>query len=168
MKRSLGVLLALVCALGVAIPAGAVSNTFTARLSGAEEVPANQSKATGKAIFRLSEDGTELSYRLIVANITNVFAAHIHLGPVGENGPVVVSLFGPVPGGGGPTNGVLATGTITAADLTGPLAGQPLSALLDEMSSGNTYVNVHTDDGVAPADTGPGDIPGGEIRGQIR
>jgi hypothetical protein len=27
---------------------------------------------------------------------------------------------------------------------------------------------VHTNDGVAPANTGPGDFPGGEIRGQIR
>jgi hypothetical protein len=27
---------------------------------------------------------------------------------------------------------------------------------------------VHTNDGVAPPDTGPGDFPGGEIRGQIR
>src|SRR5262249_21762909 len=33
---------------------------------------------------------------------------------------------------------------------------------------GNTYVNVHTNDGVPPANTGPGDFPGGEIRGQIR
>ena len=63
---------------------------------------------------------------------------------------------------------MLATGTITAADLVGPLAGQPLSALIEEMPAGNTYVNVHTDDGVAPPNTGPGDFPGGEIRGQIR
>jgi hypothetical protein len=27
---------------------------------------------------------------------------------------------------------------------------------------------VHTNDGVPPTDTGPGDFPGGEIRGQIR
>jgi Zn-finger nucleic acid-binding protein len=38
---------------------------------------------------------------------------------------------------------------------------------LDEMRAGNTYVNVHTSDGVAPINTGPGDFPGGEIRGQI-
>jgi len=29
-------------------------------------------------------------------------------------------------------------------------------------------MNVHTDDGVAPANTGPGDFPGGEIRGQVQ
>ena len=41
-------------------------------------------------------------------------------------------------------------------------------ALVRQMRAGNTYVNVHTDDGVTLPDTGPGDFPGGEIRGQIR
>ncbi|MGH2765044.1 MAG: CHRD domain-containing protein, partial [Actinomycetota bacterium] len=64
-------------------------------------------------------------------------------------------------------DGVLATGTITDEDLVGPLAGQPLSALVEEIEAGNAYVNVHTDDGVGDANTGPGDLPGGEIRGQL-
>ena len=34
-------------------------------------------------------------------------------------------------------------------------------------TSGNAYVNVHTNDGVDPPNTGPGDFPGGEIRGQV-
>jgi hypothetical protein len=62
---------------------------------------------------------------------------------------------------------VVAAGTITAANLTGPLAGQPLSALVDAIEAGNTYVNAHTNDGVAPVTGEPGDIPGGEVRGQI-
>jgi hypothetical protein len=66
------------------------------------------------------------------------------------------------------SNGNIARGTITAANLTGSLAGQPLSALLELMSSGRAYVNVHTNNGVAPAGTGAGDFPSGEIRGQIR
>ena len=70
-------------------------------------------------------------------------------------------LYGPVPPGGGRQTGVLATGTITAADLVGPLTGQPLSALVDAMRAGHAYVNVHTNDGVAPTNTGPGDFPGG-------
>ena len=49
----------------------------------------------------------------------------------------------------------------------GPLAGQPLAELVDQMRAGNAYINVHTNDGVAPINTGPGDFPGGEIRGQI-
>jgi hypothetical protein len=63
---------------------------------------------------------------------------------------------------------VLAEGTITAANLIGPLAGHPLSDLIADMESGGAYVNIHTNDGVAPTNTGPGDFPGGEIRGQIR
>src|SRR5688572_27776581 len=38
----------------------------------------NTSHAVGNAIFQLNEDGTALSYKLIVANIENVFQAHIH------------------------------------------------------------------------------------------
>ena len=137
-------------------------------LSGDEEVPLRDTLARGQAIFQLSDDGNELEYRLIVANIENVVASHIHVGATGVNGPVVAFLFGSVPPGGGRSDGVIATGTITAANLVGPLAGQPLSALIAAMRAGNTYVNVHTDDGVAPTNTGPGDFPGGEVRGQIR
>jgi hypothetical protein len=70
--------------------------------------------------------------------------------------------------GGGRLDGMIAKGEITAANLVGALAGQPLQALIDQINAGNAYVNIHTNDGVAPADTGPGDFPGGEIRGQIR
>jgi hypothetical protein len=48
------------------------------------------------------------------------------------------------------------------------LAGQPLSALIDAMAAGNTYVDIPTNDGVAPPTTGTGDYPGGELRGQIQ
>lgn len=59
-------------------------------------------------------------------------------------------------------------GAFTSANLEGPLEGRSLGALIRQMRAGSTYVNVHTDDGEPPADTGPGDFPGGEIRGQIR
>jgi hypothetical protein len=140
---------------------------FVTHLTGSEEVPARQTRAQGQAIFHLSPDATELTFRLVAANIANVVGAHIHLAPAGANGDVVVNLL-PVPPGAGRFGGVLAAGTITAADLVGPLAGQPLSALVEAMAAGDTYVNVHTDDGVPPPDTGPGDFPGGEIRGQVR
>ena len=140
---------------------------FVAHAHGEEEVPARPSQGQGEAIFHLNADGTELSYRLMASNIENVVQSHIHLGPVGVNGPIVVFLFGPAASGGGRTDGVLATGTITAANLIGPLAGHPLSDLLDAIQSGNAYVNVHTNDGVDGVNTGPGDFPGGEIRGQV-
>ncbi len=141
---------------------------FVATLSGNEEVPARDTQARGLAKIQVSPDGTTLTFRLVVANIQNVVAAHIHVAPAGVNGPVALFLYGPATPGGGRTEGVLSTGTATAANLVGPLSGQPLSALVDAMTSGNAYVNVHTNDGIDPANTGPGDFPGGEIRGQIR
>ena len=59
-------------------------------------------------------------------------------------------------------------GTLTAAGLFGPLAGQPLSALMDAIQAGNAHVDVPTNDGIAPPNTGLGDYPGGELRGQVR
>jgi hypothetical protein len=140
---------------------------FFTELSGAEEVPPRMTPAQGAATFQVTEDGTAILYKVFVSNIRNVIAAHIHLGARGVNGPIVAFLAGDFPPGGGRRDGLLAEGRITAADLEGPLAGMPICALLREMKAGNTYVNVHTDDGVAPANTGPGDFPGGEIRGQI-
>ena len=141
---------------------------FVAHLTGASEVPARETPAVGEVKFQLSPDGTRLEYRLISSNIHNVIASHIHLAPAGVNGPITVFLFGNVPPGGGRTDGVLAHGTITAANLIGPLAGHPFSDLIAAMQAETTYVNVHTNDGVAPTNTGPGDFPGGEIRGQLR
>ena len=152
----------------VAIPADAGDTNSRTHLRTHDEVPSNASLAQGQAIFHLSADGTQLDYKLIAANIDNVLFAHIHLAPAGVNGPVVAFLHGPTAPGGGRFSGVLAQGTITADDLIGPLLGQDLTALVDAIRAGNTYVNVHTDDGVAPGGTGPGDLPAGEIRGQIR
>jgi hypothetical protein len=168
MRQALAASLATAAALALIAVAGAgTGGVYVTHLTGAEEVPVRETLAQGQFIARLSADGTELRYRLIVANIDNVTAAHIHVAPAGTNGGVVANLAVGLAPGSGPSNGVLATGTITAANLSGPLAGQPLSALVAEMDAGNTYVNVHTNDGVAPTNTGPGDFPGGEVRGQI-
>ena len=143
-------------------------NNAAVPLSGDEEVPARPTLARGNATFHLSADGLSLTYKLIVANIENVIASHIHIGPAGTNGPVTVFLFGPAAPGGGRLDGVIAEGTITAANFVGPLAGATMDDLIAAMLAGNAYVNVHTNDGIAPVNTGPGDFPGGEVRGQIR
>lgn len=140
---------------------------FKAKLKGKYEVPAVSTKAKGEAEFELSESGDAFHYKLKVEKIENVVASHIHMGAPGTNGPVVVWLYGPAAPGGGPISGTIAEGMITSANFVGPLAGQPFSALIDMIASGNAYVNVHTNDGVAPAGTGPGDIPSGEVRGQV-
>src|SRR5712692_3444600 len=120
----------------------------------AGKVTPGSSTATGRASFRLDEDGTALRFSLSAHGLVAAQAAHIHLGGAGTNGPVVAFLFSsttPVD-----VDGQLAKGTITAADLVGPLAGHPLSELIVDIHSGDAYVNAHT---VAH--------PAGEIRGQI-
>lgn len=170
MKRyivSLVAVMFLVSSIAFAPAAGAAGRDYGTHLAGRNEVPSRDTRAQGQAIFNLNEDGTELSYKLTVSNIRNVVASHIHVGPRDQNGPVVAFLFGNAAPGGGRFDGVLAEGKITEDDLVGPLAGEPLSSLIAEMDAGNTYVNVHTNDGNAPSNEGPGDFPGGEIRGQI-
>jgi hypothetical protein len=167
MRRTI-VLVAMV-ALGLLAlaPSAVAGDNFVATLSGDQEVPPRDTQARGVATFKLRADGAALAFKVNVANIDNVFAAHIHCGAVGVNGPVGVTLFMGAPAGGR-VNGTLAKGTITAPDAGNGCGWANLAAVLAAMSSGNTYVNVHTNDGVDPPNTGPGDFPGGEIRGQIR
>lgn len=70
--------------------------------------------AQGRTKFRLDRAGDELHYKLIVANVEDVVAAHVHCAPAHENGPVGVTLFG-----GGPTSvsGPLAEGTLRDSDV---------------------------------------------------
>ena len=134
----------------------------------------NASHGRGSAIFQLSPDGTELSYRLIASNIHNVHMAHIHI--AGSSGRQhrdrglavpVDRRSGRGPLGSGRHDGVLATGTITAANFVGALAGHPMSDLVAAIDAGQAYVNVHTNDGMGALNTGIGDLQGGEIRGQL-
>lgn len=141
---------------------------FGTHMHGSHETPARDTNATGQLILKVSRDGESIEYKLIASNIYNVVASHIHQGAVGVAGPPVVFLYGNAAPGGGRQDGILAEGTLTAANLIGPLAGQPLSALVDLIQSGNAYANVHTNDGIAPTNTGPGDFPAGEIRGQVK
>lgn len=141
---------------------------FSTHMHGHLETPARATDAQGQLILKVSDDRQSIEYKLIASNIDNVTASHIHQGPVGAAGPPVVFLYGPVAPGGGRHDGVLSTGTITAGNLVGPLAGHPLSDLLDMIHNGTGYANVHTNDGIDPTNTGPGDFPLGEIRGQIR
>jgi hypothetical protein len=151
--------------------AAATRQNYRTHLTGDAEVPARETLAQGQAILQVSDSGNELHYKLIVANIENVTQAHIHLGAADATGGIVAWLYPSAPPQlaiPGRTDGVLAEGTITGANLVGTLAGHPLSSLLDAINSGNAYVNVHTNDFIAPTNTGPGDYPGGEVRGQIR
>jgi hypothetical protein len=172
------------------------AHNASVHLSGAQEVftpapggatPAD-SQAQGQAIIQISRNGDAFDYKLIVSNIDNVVQAHIHCAPEGVNGPIVVWFYpnktatGALTGPTGRHDGVLIEDTIAPANVRTftanatnnaacPLAtpGAPTFAeILDKMRSGNAYVNVHTNDGVAPTNSGPGDFPGGEVRGQFK
>ncbi|MDQ3977786.1 MAG: CHRD domain-containing protein [Thermoproteota archaeon] len=128
---------------------------FITELTGFEEVPpVNNTSAIGVAEFKLGQDN--IMYIVNVTDIENVTAAHIHSGQVGENGPIVITLFEEDTPTTTMTTGVLSEGNITATNLEGPMAGKLLSNLTSAMSNDQTYVNVHTQQN-----------PNGEIRGQI-
>ena len=133
------------------------------------------SRGQGQAIFRVSVDGNSVDFILMATNIDNVIMSHIHCGRPGTNGPIrmwLAPVIGPTgapgPNGSGRHDGLLAEGTFSPTGVICPASavGQDMP-LLDAMRAGLTYVNVHTNDGVAPTNQGPGDFPGGEIRGQL-
>ena len=156
---------------GLLLPdsAGSSNNrNFSAILAGRNEVPVRESRGHGVAKMKINKSGDTVFYWLNVSNLSNVVAAHIHRASPGINGPVVVGLYSAAPGGGR-ANGRLVEGSFTPADLIGPYAGSTnFDLFLQELHVDSLYVNVHTDDGVAPPNTGTGDFPGGEIRGQLR
>src|SRR5919106_3511028 len=127
---------------------------FEAELSGAAEVPPVVTNTTGEAIFIVRGDA--IDFELEIADAENVFGvagAHIHCAPAGENGPVVAFLAGAVSGGF--DGSVEVKATLTGANITNSACGATIAELVESMSNGDTYVNVHT-----PAN------PGGEARGQ--
>lgn len=128
---------------------------FRANLTGGQEVPPVNTDAHGEAHFRLNQRGDALHYVVKVRDIDDASAAHIHMAPPGENGPVIVTLCGgpgAAPACTAPSDG----GLLVEGVITETLSGEPLYVLLDALRSGNTYVNVHS-----PAS------PSGEVRGQI-
>jgi hypothetical protein len=129
---------------------------FTAALSGAGAVPPVTTMAKGDALFQLSKDGSTLSYKLNVADLENVTAAHIHQGKEGKNGPPVAFLFAG-PRKEGKFTGMLAEGAITSDKLITTLKGKSVKDLVTMIEAGDAYVNVHSVQ-----------YPDGEIRGQIK
>jgi hypothetical protein len=172
--------------------AGGSDQNHTTHLSGDQEVfsaapgaptPAD-SNAQGQAIFKIDRDDQSFDYKLIASNIENITQAHIHCGLVSLNGPIVVWLYpnptstAALPGGAGRHDGVLAEGTVesgvalhvrpapSSAACPGGIA--TFADVLARMRAGDAYVNVHTNDGIGLTNTGPGDFPGGEVRGQFK
>jgi hypothetical protein len=149
LKIAFAALLAIVPACGDDDPVSPATS-FTAALTGANEVPPVTTTATGNAT--LAVVGSQLQYTVNVTNLSNALVAHIHVAAAGANGPVRLNLCGtgaPEPACTSGT-GVLATGS------NGTALGISFDSLLSAMRTGGAYVNVHTSAN-----------QGGEIRGQV-
>jgi CHRD domain len=108
-----------------------------ATLSGANEVPAVATTATGSVTGTFNKTTKILSLTVTYAGVTPT-AWHIHKGAVGTSGGVVLDL--------GTTFGTPFTFTTTALDATKEA----------DLLAGMFYVNIHSTK-----------QPGGEIRGNI-
>ena len=116
---------------------------FTAKLTGAQEVPGVVVPAAGTAWVTLTSAGVQ--YAITAEGLSGpITAAHFHNAPQGVNGPVVRTITGSL-------SGNTASGIWTSTD-----AEALTPALIDELLKGNLYVNYHT-----------AANPGGEIRGQL-
>ena len=139
---------------------------FSAKLTGSKEVPPVDTDATGTVRLAANSRQDALDYQISLSNLNGVVTgAHIHRGSAGTNGPVVANLnvggaFASASAGGGGGGGAATStssgGTITSADLKGPLAGKHVSDLIGLIEDGKAYANVHTRQ-----------HPNGEIRGQL-
>ncbi len=135
------------------VTAQAATSTWRTSLTGASEVPANASTATGTFTGTLDEAAGTLTWTLSVPTIGNMTMSHLHQGAAGANGGVVLDLF--IPPTGTTPGTVNASGTAKLSDLKGPLAGNA-AGFIAALKAGNIYANVHTTAN-----------PGGEIRGQV-
>jgi hypothetical protein len=120
--------------------AGAATQHYSTTLKGANEVPANTTKGTGKVSADLDTTTKVFTYKVTYSGLTGpATMAHFH-GPAapGANAPPVV----PVP----------------ASSLANPMKGTATldDAQIADLKAGKWYFNIHT-----------AAHPGGEIRGQL-
>jgi hypothetical protein len=138
-------------------PSSAQVVNMTATLSPGEETPAPGLLAGSVGAATVSVDATneEIAVTLALFNFaTGTTAGHIHVGPRGIAGPVVINF--PIPTG--------RTGDLplsfrvgTAAFVARPEIGiNTMQDAIQAIVGGNAYVNIHTSAN-----------PGGEIRGQL-
>lgn len=137
----------------------APSSNFAAQLSAANETPPVSTMGSGTVALTLN--GSTMNYAVYATGLSgNATGAHIHIGPVGQAGPIVVDFAAITPPPAGTTTTF--AGSFTAANIKNPTT-PPLNPpvvtmddLIAQIRSGNAYFNIHT-----------AAHPGGEIRGQL-
>jgi CHRD domain-containing protein len=136
--RRLKLVTAMMCAgLFTIAAASSFGKDMAVTLSGDQEVPPITTAASATGTITVNDDKT-VSGSIMTKGVSAT-AAHIHEGPKGKNGPVIIPLT------------KSGDNTFTVA------AGAKLSdAQLESLKAGNLYVNVHS-----------AANPGGEVRAQI-
>jgi CHRD domain len=135
-------LLALLALLPTASPAQASGGaTLRTALSAANETPPNNTGGTGFATVTLNPGHQTVCFTITVSqNVLPATAAHIHVAPVGQPGPIVVPLTPPGPNGA-------SSGCVHATR----------ALILNIIRQPSTYyVNVHN-----------AQFPAGVVRGQL-
>ncbi|MCT4559885.1 MAG: CHRD domain-containing protein [Crocinitomicaceae bacterium] len=116
---------------------------FSARMNGAQEVPAVTTDAAGVASMVLNGEMDSLCISVYMGGFgSNLGGVHLHEGAAGTNGNVVVDLSPFIVNG---NIQVVLTGSSLPADL------------VQKIIEGNIYINAHT-----------ANNPNGEIRGQVK
>jgi hypothetical protein len=145
-----------VFALAFALAPDASAQTLTANMNGGEETPILNTGAVGTADVIVDAANQEVTVTLRVFNIpTPTTAGHIHIGPAGIAGPVVINF---------PEALVGRTGDFAMTFRAGPnqFVARPAIGIntmqdaIQAILNGNSYVNIHTQQ-----------FPAGEIRGQL-
>jgi hypothetical protein len=158
---SIWAIAALAASLLAAPAARSQTERFSASLSGPQEVPPINTAGTGA--FEMTIQPGTITFSLTFSGLSSSLGvAHLHFAPSKVAGGVMIFLCG---GGGQPacpaaTSGII-TGTITAANVTGPggqgIAPGDLDSALEAVRDGLSYANMHT-----------ANFGGGKIRGQVR
>ncbi|TAN94391.1 MAG: CHRD domain-containing protein [Phormidium sp. SL48-SHIP] len=152
---------------------------FNADLSGESQVPAVETDASGRAVFKLNDDQTALRYDLKVEGLDfgpilgqtpqtadtadDVTRLHLHAASTGENGPVALGILDPAQDGDfGATINEDGSTTLSGVWQDSDATNQALSAFIPSLLAANPddevglYVNIHTEAN-----------PDGELRGQV-
>lgn len=151
MRSILAVAVVALALIVLPVGAAAVQDTFTASLTGDQEVPPVTTSASGSATVNIITDSevNEINYQVTYSGLSGpVVAAHIHLGGGSVAGPIILPLAaGPSP----------MSGTLKEADLKPAGNVATFADAIAAIRAGSTYVNLHT-----------AANPGGEIRGQLK
>jgi CHRD domain/Secretion system C-terminal sorting domain len=117
---------------------------LSARMTGAQEVPANASTARGSFDGIFDPYSRMIAFHFDYSGLTaNATASHFHIGATGVSGPVTLDFVAQGFQTGGTSGEFVKVLTLTEAQA-------------DALKTGRIYVNIHN-----------ASFPGGEIRGQV-